>query len=76
MIRRRTGDSVTSATIAVPVLSMVQGASLAANGASMEEVSASIRKLVDNGATEIQFQPAGHDIPRELDRFMTAAQRA
>jgi hypothetical protein len=43
---------------------------------SIEEVSASIRKLVDNGATEIQFQPAGQDIPRELDRFMTAARQA
>jgi hypothetical protein len=42
----------------------------------MEEVSASIRKLIDNGATEIQFQPSGQGIPRELDRFMTAAQRA
>ena len=43
---------------------------------STEEVSASIRKLVDNGATEIQFQPSGHDISRELDRFMTAARQA
>jgi 5,10-methylenetetrahydromethanopterin reductase len=43
---------------------------------SIEEVSASIRKLIDNGATEIQFQPAGKDIPRELDRFMTAARQA
>lgn len=42
----------------------------------IEQVSASIRKLVDNGATEIQFQPAGQDIPRELDRFMTAARQA
>ena len=42
----------------------------------IEEVSASIRKLIDNGATEIQFQPAGKDIAREIDRFMTAARQA
>jgi len=41
-----------------------------------EEVSTAIRKLVDDGATEIHFQPSGPDIRRELDRFMAAARRA
>ena len=43
---------------------------------SLEEVAAAIRTLADDGATEIQFQPTGPDIPRELDRFMAAARRA
>ncbi|MEU0493977.1 LLM class flavin-dependent oxidoreductase [Mycobacterium sp. NPDC006124] len=41
-----------------------------------DEVSAAIRKLLDDGATEIHFQPSGPDIHRELDRFMAAARRA
>ncbi|GAS93836.1 5,10-methylenetetrahydromethanopterin reductase [Mycolicibacterium canariasense] len=43
---------------------------------SLDEVSAAIRTLVDDGATEVHFQPSGPDIPRELERFMTAARRA
>ncbi|MEW5809119.1 MAG: LLM class flavin-dependent oxidoreductase [Actinomycetota bacterium] len=43
---------------------------------AIEEVAAAIRTLVDAGATEIQFQPTGPDIPRELERFMAAARRA
>jgi alkanesulfonate monooxygenase SsuD/methylene tetrahydromethanopterin reductase-like flavin-dependent oxidoreductase (luciferase family) len=43
---------------------------------STQEVSAAIRKLIDDGATEIQIQPSGPDIPRELERFMTAARHA
>lgn len=43
---------------------------------SIEEVSAAIAQLVAAGATEIQFQPSGPDIPRELERFMEAARRA
>jgi 5,10-methylenetetrahydromethanopterin reductase len=43
---------------------------------SSEEVAAAIRTLADDGATEIQFQPTGPDIPRELERFMAAAHRA
>ncbi|CAN5507700.1 LLM class flavin-dependent oxidoreductase [soil metagenome] len=43
---------------------------------SGDEVSAAIRILVDEGATEIHFQPCGPDIPRELERFMDAARHA
>lgn len=43
---------------------------------STAEVAAAIRRLVDDGATEIQFQPTGPDIPRELERFMAAARVA
>jgi 5,10-methylenetetrahydromethanopterin reductase len=43
---------------------------------SREEVGAAIRALVSAGATEIQFQPTGPDLPRELDRFMAAARQA
>lgn len=32
--------------------------------------------VLDDGATEIQFQPTGPDIPRELERFMAAALKA
>lgn len=42
---------------------------------SADEVSAAIRNLIADGATEIHFQPSGPDIPRELERFMTAARR-
>jgi 5,10-methylenetetrahydromethanopterin reductase len=48
---------------------------LTITGAS-DEVSATIRKLVGDGATEIQLQPSGPDIARELERFMTAARQA
>ena len=43
---------------------------------SIQEVAAAIRTLVDDGATEIQFQPTGPDIRRELERFMAAARLA
>ena len=43
---------------------------------STDEISAAIRGLADDGATEIHFQPTGPDIPRELERFMTAARQA
>ncbi|TRW89117.1 LLM class flavin-dependent oxidoreductase [Mycolicibacterium sp. 018/SC-01/001] len=43
---------------------------------SHEEIVSAIRALVCAGATEIQFQPTGPDIPRELERFMAAARQA
>jgi 5,10-methylenetetrahydromethanopterin reductase len=43
---------------------------------SSQDVTAGIAKLIGNGATEIMVQPVGPDIPRELERFMTAARRA
>ena len=43
---------------------------------STREVAAAIRVLVADGATEIQFQPTGPDIRRELERFMAAAHLA
>jgi hypothetical protein len=43
---------------------------------STDEVSATIRKIAGDGATEIQIQPSGPDIPREIERFMTAAREA
>ncbi|KAA0099574.1 LLM class flavin-dependent oxidoreductase [Mycolicibacterium sp. P1-18] len=43
---------------------------------SVRDVAAAIQALVDAGATEIQFQPTGPDIRRELERFMVAARLA
>lgn len=43
---------------------------------SLDEVAAAIRKLVDAGATEVQLQPSGPDIRRELQTFKAAAEAA
>ena len=43
---------------------------------SIQDVAAAVRALADAGATEIQFQPTGPDIRRELERFMAAARLA
>jgi 5,10-methylenetetrahydromethanopterin reductase len=36
------------------------------------QVAQSVKNLIDLGATEIIYQPAGNDIPRELERFRDA----
>jgi 5,10-methylenetetrahydromethanopterin reductase len=36
------------------------------------QVRERVQQLADGGVTEIAYQPAGADIPGELERFMTA----
>jgi 5,10-methylenetetrahydromethanopterin reductase len=36
------------------------------------QVRERVQQLADGGVTEIAYQPAGPDIPGELERFMTA----
>jgi 5,10-methylenetetrahydromethanopterin reductase len=40
---------------------------------SADEWAARLAELAEAGATEVAYQPAGPDIPAELERFMTAA---
>lgn len=35
-------------------------------------IGAAVRALADQGVTEVQLQPTGHDIRRELEKFMAA----
>jgi 5,10-methylenetetrahydromethanopterin reductase len=37
-----------------------------------EELRESVRAFADAGITEVVFQPAGRDVPRELERFIEA----
>jgi 5,10-methylenetetrahydromethanopterin reductase len=39
---------------------------------SATEIRTRVRDLADTGVTEIVYQPAGRDIPRELERFIDA----
>ncbi|WP_206033146.1 hypothetical protein [Rhodococcus sp. A14] len=39
------------------------------------DTAATLRKLDDAGASAVPYQPAGHDIPRELRAFREAAER-
>ncbi|WP_324191955.1 LLM class flavin-dependent oxidoreductase [Nocardia puris] len=52
----------------------VDGRVLAASGAAMSAAAWRDRlaELASNGATEIAYQPAGPDVPRELEAFATA----
>ncbi len=42
---------------------------------SAEQVRGRVEELVDQGVTEIVYQPCGPDVARELDRFIGAVRR-